>query len=240
MPLLTQRTATTPPAVRDRGRSSRRVTCDVWLLDLTDGRWDVPRAAALLSSAERARAERGTPAVRRRRVLVRAVLREVLGELLATAPGEVPLDRRDGRPVLAGAAAGSGLDVSCSTGDGLALVAVAHGTRVGVDVEPQREQDWRDAAAEGWLAPAEVAAVAALPPAERAGALTRRWTQKEAVLKAEGVGLRRDPATVPTPGGDAGRAGAWELVAVPVPDGHLASLATGRPVVPVIEERSPW
>jgi 4'-phosphopantetheinyl transferase len=199
----------------------------VWVLDLSDPGWDVDAAAGVLAPGERRRAERGAPSVRRRRVLVRAALRSVLGVLVGTPPGRVPLDTVDGRPVLAGAVAARGLSLSCSAGGDVALVAVASGTGIGVDVEPTRDEDLELAVGEGWLAPAERAAVERLPAAGRPAALTRAWTQKEAVLKAEGSGLRRHPGTVVTPGTDGGRVGRWWVASVPVPVGHEASLATG-------------
>lgn len=44
------------------------------------------------------------------------------------------------------------------------------------------------------LSPAERAAFATVPPAQRVDAFIRTWTRKEAVLKATGDGLLRSPA----------------------------------------------
>ncbi|WP_413320270.1 4-phosphopantetheinyl transferase [Agrococcus sp. 1P02AA] len=91
-----------------------------------------------------------------------------------------------GRPVVAAPAAARGIGVSRShagaAGSAHHVVAAAPGVRVGIDAEP------RDAPA------ARLDAVRALlaSPAEP----LRRWTQIEAVLKADGRGLRVDPAAV--------------------------------------------
>lgn len=197
------------------------------VLDLTHPEWDLAVAADNLTEVERARADRGVPSVRRRRLLVRSGLRRVLGRLLGVAPDDVPLVTVDGRPTLPG----SGLGLSCSASEGVALVAVAAGATVGVDVQRHRDEEAADAAAEGWLGPAERARLAVLPPRpDRLRAVTRCWTQKEAVLKARGTGVRRPPADVVTPVAGTGRAGPWWLAPVAVPEGYVASLACDAPL----------
>jgi 4'-phosphopantetheinyl transferase len=206
----------------------------VWSLDLTDPGWDLAAAAALLSGAEAERAVRGAPEVCRRRVLLRAGLRVVLGRLLGVDPARVPIGVDDGRPYLADAGAG-GIELSCSASDGVGLIALAPGTPVGVDVQRHRDAEAREAAGEGWLAPVEQARLAGLAPRERWPAVTRCWTQKEAVLKGLGVGLRRPPATVVTPVARSGRSGEWSLAPVGVPAGLVASLAVRTAVaVPAV------
>ena len=68
--------------------------------------------------------------------------------------------------------------------------------------------------------------------AERLVAVTRCWTQKEAVLKGIGVGLRRPPGSVDTPVRASGRVGDWSLVPVAVPRGCVATLALRAPHPP--------
>jgi 4'-phosphopantetheinyl transferase len=220
MSVLPSLRARPDPAVRRR--RGRRV--DVWQvgLDLPEPRLE--RAAALLTPAELARADRGTPTVRRRTIAMRAALRTVLGQELDCAPGDVPLaTTAHGRPFLDGTV--PRYDLNCTGSDDLGLIVVARGSRVGIDVEPVAP--WtEETAAEGWLSPAEVAALRALPPAERAEAATRCWTQKEAVLKALGSGLSLPPAGVPTsPGRACAHSGGWVLFPVVVPSGFVATLA---------------
>lgn len=201
----------------------------VWCLDLTDPGWELPAAAELLTGTEAARAARASAQVRRRRVLLRAGLRVVLGRVLDLPAGQVPLEVDDGRPYLTGAAGRRGIEVSCSASGGVGLLAVSWGSPVGVDVERHDEADARAAADEGWLAPAEWRALESLPVHDRWPAVTRCWTQKEAVLKGTGAGLRRAPQTVITPVAAGGRVGAWALAPVTVPAGYVASLAVRSP-----------
>ncbi|MGY1601020.1 4'-phosphopantetheinyl transferase family protein [Geodermatophilus sp. SYSU D00815] len=191
----------------------------------------VARAEETLAPAERARARRGTPAVHRRRVALRAALRAALAEELGMVAADVPLGAGPaGQP----RPAAVGLHVSCSADGDLGLVAVGRRRRVGVDVE--RVVAWSaEVLDEGWLDLDERRALAALPAVDRPVAATRAWTRKEAVLKARGTGLREHPASITTPvGRPASVVAGWELRDVPVPAGWVASLAVG----PVEEVRA--
>ena len=197
-------------------------TVPIWQLDLGDPAWDVAEVAQCLSVAEHARADRGTSAVRRRRVLVRGGLRRVLGSLLGRRAADVPLLEDRGRPYLAPSDAGP--QVSCSASGDVALIAVAEAGRIGIDVE-RHDTGAAAAADEDWLTATELAALSGLSGSDLVVATTRCWTQKEAVLKASGLGLTRSPATVGTPVGTPARIDGWWVTDVPVRAGHVASLA---------------
>jgi 4'-phosphopantetheinyl transferase len=101
-----------------------------------------------------------------------------------------------GRPRLAGAAAPP--HVSISHGRGVWAVALGTTGPVGVDIETVRPLPalrlagrWLDAAAAHWLA--------GLPPAARPAAFLWLWTQKEAIGKAHGRGLRGGGLSRPVP-----------------------------------------
>lgn len=188
---------------------------------------EVARAEAALTPAELARAGRGTAEVRRRRVLLRAALRTALADELGIDPRWVPLTAgAAGRPQLPAA---TGLDASASASGDLGVVAVTRGARIGVDIEclaPWRQQPVDGALDEGWLCPAERAALERLPADHRADAAARVWTQKEAVVKGRGTGLQDDlAAVVTTVGATAGAVAGWDVRAVAVPAGWVASLA---------------
>jgi 4'-phosphopantetheinyl transferase len=202
---------------------------DVRLVDLGAGGDVLTLAESFLTADELARARRGTPPVHRRRVLLRAALRSALGAQLAMDPGSVPLGTSPtGRPFPASPAGDAVLDVSCSASGTLGIVVVGHACRVGVDVE--RVGTWSpEVLDEGWLSADEREALLVLPPAARAEAASRSWTQKEAVLKARGTGLGEHPATVVTEiGRRVGVVDGWGITDVHVPDGWVASLAVGR------------
>ena len=199
---------------------------DVHLVDLTVPDGALASAESSLTLIELARARRGTPAVHRRRVLLRAALRTALGAELGMDPREVPiLTSPLGRPYVDPADRAPLLDVSCSASGTLGVVAIGRRRRIGVDVE--RVAPWSaDVLDEGWLCDSEREALTRLPVADRAVAVTRCWTQKEAVLKARGTGLHDDPAaTITAVGRSDGEVAGWQIQDVPVPHGWVASLA---------------
>ena len=163
--------------------------------------------------------------MRRRRVLLRAALRELLAEELDVLPAEVPLAEHPGRPALVPSPATRRLDFNASASGEVGLLALVRRGRIGVDVQRIGDGNADEAVAEGWLADSERRRIVALPAKDRPAALTRAWTQKEAVLKGEGVGLWADLARVVTPVADTGRVRRWTLVPVRVPPGFVAALA---------------
>lgn len=197
----------------------------VTLVDLTDDA-ALSRAETWLTSEELARARCGGPAVHRRRVLLRAALRHALAAELRVAPAEVPVSVTSlGRPYVVTSEDVQPLDVSCSASGALGVVAVARRRRIGVDVEAVAP--WSsDVLDEGWLAAEERSALAGLPAGDRPIAATRCWTQKEAVLKARGVGLRGQlAATVTVVGRADGLVAGWQVHDLAVPHGWVASIA---------------
>jgi 4'-phosphopantetheinyl transferase len=128
------------------------------------------------------------PQARRRWVAARWALRTVLGCYLEVEPEEVELRLGPrGKPVLA--ATGESLRFNLSHSGELALIAVARGLEIGVDVE--RIDPRRDvlALAPRALGPEEAAAVREAPAGERSAAFHAAWTRREAVAKCLGVGL---------------------------------------------------
>ncbi|MBB4683788.1 4'-phosphopantetheinyl transferase family protein [Amycolatopsis jiangsuensis] len=119
-------------------------------------------------------------------------LRQVLACYTGAGPRAVGLTYDGGRPVLAGR---TGLEFSLSRSGGLALVAVASGVRVGVDVEEVRPVD-HTGLAERTLTVGEAAGVAGPET------FFRYWACKEAALKADGTGLAGLPGPAFTLTGD--------------------------------------
>jgi len=89
---------------------------------------------------------------------------------------------------------------NASSSAGWVLVAVTSGREIGVDVEQADERflapEELSRLARRVLTPAEQADLARLPAGERSRALLRAWTRKEALLKALGTGLSREPDTL--------------------------------------------
>jgi 4'-phosphopantetheinyl transferase len=131
---------------------------------------------------------------------------------------------------------GSAFRVSLAHSGEVALVAIASGRDIGVDVELFRPGTDSWALSSHALAHSERARLKALPAGQRSGAFLSMWTRKEALLKAVGVGLAVDPQLIELDGQNVvaappelGRADNWTLVDLPLP-GHAAALALEGPL----------
>jgi 4'-phosphopantetheinyl transferase len=162
----------------------------VWRASLdTDSRL-VARFADTLAPDEAARADRlATPTLRDRFVVGRGLQRDILGRYLRVAPGAIRLGTGpQGKPGIENGEA-AGLRFNASNAAGLAVIVVAWGRDVGVDVEELRPVPDADALVERFFALGERLAFQALPAGERSAAFLRCWTRKEAYVKAIGAGL---------------------------------------------------
>jgi 4'-phosphopantetheinyl transferase len=161
----------------------------VWLADLSSD-WPGP---AGLPAPERERAEAfRRPEAAARWTAARWALRTILGRYLDQDPAQIELSLGEqGKPHLVGAA--DALSFNLSHSGSLALVVVAAGREVGVDVE--RIDPRRDvlALAERALGPEGAAAVRAAPSDQRQATFFARWTEHEARLKCLGTGLGTPP-----------------------------------------------
>lgn len=148
-----------------------------------------------LRRSERFRRERDARAF----VFRRAFLRAILATQLGCRPGELVFAPGPfGKPLLAHPA--GALAFSASSSGARVLVAVTEGQELGVDVErlaglPTDPEELSRLAARV-LGPRERAEFAALAPGPRRRGFLRAWTRKEALLKALGIGLAREPSTV--------------------------------------------
>lgn len=158
------------------------------IVELELGRLAQPDIEATLAPEEHARAARFVfDRDRVRFVNARAGLRAVLGACLEIEPASVALRYEPrGKPTLDLTHAPLRFNVSHS-GD-RALVAVALGREVGVDLELMRS-DVDHAGIAGFFTPGERAALKRKPEGERVAAFYRFWVAKESYLKARGDGL---------------------------------------------------
>jgi 4'-phosphopantetheinyl transferase len=190
---------------------------------------------AVLSADERERAsrfrvERGAD----RYTVGHGTLRILLGRYTGTSPEALVFQYNGfGKPELTGADIGFNLSHSHE----IALIAVAHGRAVGVDVERIREQVMTERIAERFFAPAEARAIATLPQEQQAQAFFNCWTRKEAWIKARGEGLSiplnsfevtlapGEPARLVATHPDGEEAARWTLRELECGPGFAAALA---------------
>ncbi len=195
---------------------------------------------ALLSAAERARADRfGQPGLRQRYVAGRALLRTLLAAALACDAKDVPLARgARGRPWVDAPGAP---DFNVTHTRDRALVAIGRGARLGVDLEHRERVADSTRLARKFLTAVEREALAACAPKQRHERFLRAWTCKEAMSKATGDGLAApfgaitvdlEPAPKLRDGPAPYSPAAWELWPVAVPAGYLGTLALWHGATP--------
>lgn len=166
-----------------------------------------PSLRELISSVDWSRAELlPNPRDRSRSLTAAALLQTVVGELHGVAPRHVQVTRHcrtcdsgtHGRPMVDARStneASAPLYVSMAHAADRVVVAMATGWPVGVDVEELTAAgfDGFDAAA---LHPDERRELELVAPDLRPAWRAWRWTAKEALLKASGLGLAVSPSTL--------------------------------------------
>ena len=168
-------------------------TIHVWGFSLDGSVSFLEQCRSWLSEDERGRAARF---IRRQDhvqfVLGHGGLRAVLSRYLGIGPDVVEMYRSEaGKPSVRSELGGqSAITFNMSHAQGRALIAVSKGQEVGVDLERIRSDVEVANLSERYFASSEHAAIMQLTQEQRAARFFRYWVAKEAVLKAQGVGLR--------------------------------------------------
>lgn len=177
----------------------------------------------VLTDAERSRAVRlRFERDRRRFIVARARLRELLAERLGAGPRTLELvSEPGGKPRLAPKLAASGWRFNVSHCDELALCAFSRRREVGIDLEAIRPVSEADAIAERFFAPGERRDYGLLAPDERPLGFLRIWTRKEALAKGLGAGLCAAPETLDASAPPQG----WSVESFSPEPGFISALA---------------
>lgn len=146
----------------------------------------------VLSGDELSRAARfHFPKDRDHYVTARGLLRRLLGRYTGADPRALRFFYGPhGKPFLDSGPGTEPLKFNISHSHGLCLLAFSRGKEVGVDIEyirPSRPED--EDIVMRFFAPAEAAALGALPPDLRQKEFFTFWSRKEAYLKARGFGV---------------------------------------------------
>jgi 4'-phosphopantetheinyl transferase len=202
-----------------------QLTVSVWNVDLLQPISVVDALRAWLDDDEvHAAATRRADVLRHRYIVAHGAVRSILAGRLGVGPDAVALTRLcdqcgdplHGKPVLPDH---PDLWFSLSHSESFAMVAVASGARVGVDLEIERPRPQLERLAARVLSDEEHAEWLEAEPRLRTDAFLERWTAKEAYLKAIGAGIWRPLRDVPRhPEG-------WTVSRIASPLGTVASIA---------------
>lgn len=197
------------------------------------------RMYEVLSSDERARAERFHFQIDRRHFIVaRAHLRMILSRYINIAPAEVRFKYSEhGKPMLAGNERDGEIKFNVAHSGGIALFAFTRAGEIGVDLEFIRPEIAGDDIARRFFSAAELACLKRIPAPARQQAFFDCWTRKEAFVKAKEIGLSlaldqfdvtlapEEPAALLRTGWDENEASRWSLKRIDVGPGYAGTLA---------------
>lgn len=214
----------------------------VWSFGLDRTPEEMAQLAAVLSPGERARAASfHFPRDRARFEVARTRLRERLAECLLCGAADLRFGAGvHGKPTMEFPAPGA-VRFNLSHSHDRALLAIARGCELGIDLEQRRPDVDCEGIVDSHFSPTEKAAWSALPETRQAEAFFHGWVRKEAYVKARGEGLMRDGArysvaiTRPeaatliedtlAPGAER----QWTIDPVPAPVGFVAAVAYSGP-----------
>ena len=168
-------------------------TVHLWGIELDGSPRCLERCAQWLDEEEQHRAARLVrEGDRQRYVLAHGGLRAVLSRYLGIGPDVLKICRSEaGKPSLTRELRGQpAITFNMSHAHGRALIAVSKGQEVGVDLERVRSDVEVAKLSERYFAPSEHAVIIQSTQEQRAARFFRYWVAKEAVLKAQGIGLR--------------------------------------------------
>jgi 4'-phosphopantetheinyl transferase len=179
-----------------------------------------------LNREERLRAGRLLDPLKRRKFIVaRGRLRQILSRYLDTQPAEVEFVYGEhGKPRLADACCRK-LTFNLAHSGTWGLLAVAAGHAVGVDLEGIDQRLEYEKIADRMFSTAENACLEQCPSAQRKRLFFRIWTRKEALLKGFGLGL--------SSGSPAGHEADWLIRSFPVGRGYVGAVAVAGKIIRV-------
>jgi 4'-phosphopantetheinyl transferase len=243
---LTRWRAPDASAGRDKVKAPRRPDdrlladndVDVWQVDLDRPGPETAAFGLVLSNDESERARRFHFRKDHDRFLVaRGFLRRVLASYLTLSPKALTFTYSPhGKPSLALTGRDWRPRFNLSHAGGIALLAVASGREVGIDVEQVRLGMAAEHIPELFFSKQEVSTLRDLPLALQDQAFFACWTRKEAYVKAKGQGLSipldqfdvslapGEPAAILRIRTDPLEAGRWAMSELPVPAGYRAAL----------------
>lgn len=179
------------PAGSDR-QTLKPSEVHIWMARLDLRRDEADSLRSTLSAEELSRAANFRFEEHRERfIAAHGILRDVLSRYIATRPKYIQFDHGpSGKPFLKDSSAKPQIRFNLSHSGGRALIAVANGLDLGIDLEEIQPERATLDIAERYFSRNEVKALRALPPSQQCEAFFCCWVRKEAYIKALGGGLQ--------------------------------------------------
>ena len=212
-----------------------------YLADLRDHHPQINRLWGLLSSSEKARAERyRVPIKRTTFILGRGILRDLLGRWLRLDPASLTLSENPhGKPLLTGDTRSSDgqLHFNLSHSGHYLLIGICEGRELGVDLQEMHPQDYPEVVSRKVFSPQENQVLAGLRDQAYRDRFYQFWVWKEAYLKGLGAGFQTPPQEINLLPEQAGTARPretsvfspegvrWSVRDLPAPPGYRAAAA---------------
>ena len=207
---------------------------NVWRVSLDPPGSMVTDFRAHLSVQENARAEKFKfHNDREKYIVTHGVLRVILSLYANVAPEELKFaENRYGKPELVHPSS-LNLTFNVSHSYKMALIGIARGRQIGVDIEyVKKDFEWQEII-ERFFSPREVQMINALPKDLQHRAFFTCWTRKEAYVKATGMGLSlplKEFDVSPVPGAATlllshKEASEWSMKEVDVAEPYVATVA---------------
>lgn len=163
----------------------------IWRIALSGHELLLPALRKILSADEIERADRFYfERDRQSFTVARAAMRQILSRYVNVSADKLTFSYgAKGKPELAGAAEPASINFNLSHSGEFALLAVARGFCLGVDIERVKPEFGGDDIAERFFSSNEVAVLRAIAAEARVEGFFSCWTRKEAYIKALGEGL---------------------------------------------------
>ena len=206
--------------------------------DISDA--ELQRLSRLLDEQERTRAGKFVRFCdRARSVIGRAALRDLLGRYTNLSPGRLSFTvSPTGKPLCNGV---KPLEFNVSHSGSLAMIGVAHGQAIGVDVEQIKAGLFEQGLGRDLMTIREREALDTHSETKRTGAFFDLWVRKEAVLKRTGEGFTGSASAIDTgfsspfrSNGDLSAPFYSNIRSFTLADGYAAAVATERPIAHVV------
>ena len=215
----------------------------IWRIKLDLPPEEVARLEKQLSTEECERCRRFRFATDQRRFIIRrAALRRLLAAGLKIVPEAVQFKPgAHGKPVVCEETDACDLQFNCSHSGDWALIAIARGIELGVDLEQHKDLPDAGDLATRFFSASEIRELAGLPPSQKTVGFFNCWTRKEAFVKAIGLGLSfplgcfsvslatDKPATIVSVPAECGAINQWSMTHLGVcPDYSAAIVFAGE------------